>query len=188
MENTNNTSCIFQDTCVKSLCEFCCVLIIHFSIQMGITMQAMWCHVWTPCPGPSQIAWLCVTSEQPSEKSSSPENKTDLVLPIIFAFQHNSLALVKPYIGTTPMLGIPPCTSLYSADIHTPKCPELPWPSIAHWPQASWSGDHVFLSIWYSSEHAVTILHMNIQHIWKDNSVVSLRGDTNTELICSNTS
>lgn len=72
-------------------------------------------HVWTMFDM-GQTALLGVTFEQCSEKSSSPESKTASVWLIIFAFQQNSLAQVKPYVGTTtatPGSGISPHTSLH---------------------------------------------------------------------------
>lgn len=76
-------------------------------------------HVWTMFDT-GQTARLGVTFEQPSEKSSSTESKTASVWFLIFSFQQNSLAQVKPYDGTTTVtarLGISPHTSLHSADV-----------------------------------------------------------------------
>ena len=67
-----------------------------------------------------QTAQLRVTFEQSPAKSSTPESQTASVRLIVCALQQDSLAQVKPYVGTTtatPRPGFPPHASLRSADV-----------------------------------------------------------------------
>lgn len=132
MENTSNTSCIFQATCVKSLCEitpgFCRVQTITLRLSDGCNhpSNAMPCldtnlghRSWTVFDA-GRAAQLGVTFEQSPDKRSSPESKTASLWLIVFAFQQNSLAQVEPCTGTTtatPRSGISPHTSLHSANV-----------------------------------------------------------------------
>ena len=76
-------------------------------------------HVWTMFDS-GQTAQLRVTFEQSPAKSSTPESQTASVRLIVCALQQDSLAQVKPYVGTTtatPRPGFPPHASLRSADV-----------------------------------------------------------------------
>lgn len=134
---------------------------------MAATALAVQCHDWRPhldgvwCWSDHTASvsqppeGLCGWSEQPPKTSSIPESRTALVWLIVFASWQNSLAQVKPYMGTitvTPRQGISPHSLLHGVDVPTSALNFC-----CHYPAHEESWGHIALEWLHESDTDTTL-------------------------------
>lgn len=125
---------------------------------MGVTAQAMQCHIWTPCLDHVWL-WSNCTARCPiwaifrKEQQTWKQNCLSLAHHFCLPAEFTSLGQALRWCNHSNSQVRDLSTYLITQRGCPPKCSEFSLSATAHWSQASWSGDCVFLSTGYSSDH-----------------------------------